>query len=122
MSPARFAACALALPDAVAGGHQGHPDFRVAGRVFATLHPDGATAMVRVPPAVQRRLVGAPGVKPATGAWGRAGCTLLALGEVDEAFARMALLEAWQAAVAAARPGRKGPRGGSGRAAKRPRG
>jgi len=31
------------------------------------------------------------------------------------------LLEAWQAAVAAARPGRKGPRGGSGRGAKQPR-
>ncbi|MFN6192790.1 MAG: hypothetical protein ACK5BN_03090, partial [Planctomycetota bacterium] len=78
-----------------------------AGLVDPPLPPDGATVR------------GTPGPAPANGAWGRAGCTLLALDAVDEAFARMALLEAWQAAVAAARPGGKGSRGGSGRTAKR---
>lgn len=117
MNPARFRAIALALPDVVEGEHQGHADFRVAGRVLATLHPDGAQAMVRVPPAVQRRLCEQPAATPASGAWGRAGCTMLVLADVDDAFVRAALHDAWSAAVAAKRPAARRRRaGGSDRA------
>jgi len=93
---------ALALPDAVAGEHQGHPDFRVAGRVFASLHPDGGQAMVRLSPGAQQQVLRAhPGAFfAANGAWGRAGCTMARLTDLDEAVLRDALTEAWQFATA----------------------
>ena len=55
----------------------GHPDFRVKGRVFATLHPGGQNGMVKLTPERQAELVGdAVAVfEPENGAWGREGCT-----------------------------------------------
>jgi len=47
MSPDQFRRIALTLPDAVEGSHQGHADFRVRKRIFATLgYPDDAWGMV----------------------------------------------------------------------------
>jgi hypothetical protein len=108
VTPVQFRKAALALPDVVEGEHQGHPDFRVGGRVFATLHADGERAMVKLPPGDQASLVAAqPGVfEPANGAWGRAGCTMVVLARVTVAIARDALTLAWQAAVAG-KPGRR---------------
>jgi len=95
---------ALSLPDSEEGSHQGHPDFRRGGRVFATLHPDGATAMVKLPPSVQRELVGAGDVfRPAAGAWGRAGCTLVTLERAPIGAVRDAVQAAWEFAVAIGR-------------------
>ena len=37
----------LEQPQAEESAHMGHPDFRVNGKIFATLTPDGKTAMVR---------------------------------------------------------------------------
>ena len=102
MTPAQFRKAALALPDVVEGEHHDHPDFRAGGRVFASLHPDGARAMVKLPPTEQARLVAAsPDVwAPANGAWGRAGCTMVVLAAVRVAVVRDALTLAWQAATA----------------------
>lgn len=45
MSQSRFRKTALSLPDTVEGAHQGHADFRVGKRIFATLgYPDDAWA------------------------------------------------------------------------------
>ena len=55
-----------------------HPDFRVAGKIFATLgYANTDRAMVKVTPVEQEMLVSAePSVfSPETGAWGRQGCT-----------------------------------------------
>src|SRR5262245_47259746 len=42
MTPADFRRLALGLPEASEVGHMGHPDFRVGGKIFATLgYPDG---------------------------------------------------------------------------------
>lgn len=103
MDAAAFRRLALALPGALEGEHHGHPDFRAHGRVFASLHPDGVRAMVRVPPELQRRLVAAhAGVfVPASGAWGRAGCTMVELAGATSAAVRDALHEAWQFAAGA---------------------
>jgi hypothetical protein len=105
VSPDDFRRLALALPDTVEGAHHDHPDFRAHGRVFASLHPDGEQAMVKVPLPVQARLVqGGGGVwVPANGAWGRAGCTMARLAKVGAGVVREALLEAWQLAAAAPR-------------------
>ncbi|MCB9878788.1 MAG: MmcQ/YjbR family DNA-binding protein [Planctomycetes bacterium] len=100
----QFRAMALAVPGAVEGAHHGHADFRCEGRVFASLHPDGEQAMVKVPPGVQQRLVrqldGA--CSPASGAWGLAGCTMVRLPAVDRDVLHDALGEAWQFAAAGA--------------------
>lgn len=95
--PAHFRDVALSLPDTEEGAHGGHPDFRTAGRVFATLHADDVTAMVRVPPDVQKALIERHGDAfwPATGAWGRAGCTLLDLRRVARDVIEHALHDAW---------------------------
>lgn len=98
VTPDDFRRLALALPETVEGEHHGHPDFRAHGRVFASLHPDGLRAMVKVPPAVQQRLVSrhANVCAPATGDWGRAGCTMVVLALANAAMLRDALQEAWQ--------------------------
>jgi hypothetical protein len=103
MTPAAFRKLALSMPDAVEGSHQGHPDFRAAGRVFATLQPDGRRGMVKGPPADQARLVKShAGVfEPATGAWGRAGCTMVLLADADAKVLKDAMTLAWQAAISA---------------------
>jgi hypothetical protein len=41
----RFRQIALSLPGAIEGSHQGHADFRVGKRIFATLgYPDDSWA------------------------------------------------------------------------------
>jgi len=45
-----FRRVALALTDAVESAHMGHPDFRVNGRIFATLHADMKFGMVALTP------------------------------------------------------------------------
>jgi len=55
-----------------------HPDFRIAGKIFASLGvPDRSWGMVKLTPEQQRAfMVKAPDVfKPCSGAWGRQGYT-----------------------------------------------
>ena len=80
-----FRRIALGLDDAVEGAHMGHPDFRVAGRIFASLHPGMKTGMVTLSPDDQRAFVSehATAFAPESGAWGRQGCTRVHLAAVD---------------------------------------
>jgi hypothetical protein len=51
-----FRRIALGLADAVESAHMGHPDFRVAGRIFATLgYPDRTCGVVMLTPEQQRQ-------------------------------------------------------------------
>ena len=96
---ALFRRLALALPAATEGAHGGHPDFRVANKVFASLGvPDKAWGMVKLTPEQQEMLMDAePGAfKPAAGAWGRRGSTHVRLAAVDAATLRSALTMAWR--------------------------
>lgn len=105
ITAATFRKLALALPDAVEGEHHSHPDFRLNGRVFASLHPDGLRAMVRIAPgADQQRLVAQDPAawSLANGAWGRGGCMMLVLAKADRGAVQQALSEAWQCAPALA--------------------
>lgn len=76
----------------------GHPDFRVEGKVFASLWADGRTAVVRLSPSDQTRLVGAhPAVfAPASGAWGSRGYTTIMLRPARVAVVRPAVVLAWR--------------------------
>jgi hypothetical protein len=91
-------ALALLLPGTVEGAHQGHPDFRVGGRIFATLWTEEERVVVRLPPEVQAAMVEAEpdAFEPVPGAWGERGWTSLDLFAAEEATLRAALLTAWR--------------------------
>jgi hypothetical protein len=99
MTEAEFRKLALALPEAVESAHMGHPDFRVRGKIFATLmYPEDGGGMVKLTPEHQRQLVRAePEVfAPVKGGWGRRGCTQVMLAAATEPSVRQALGAAWR--------------------------
>jgi len=99
MSSSRFRSIALGLPDAVEGAHQGHADFRVGKRIFATLgYPDETWGMVKLTPEQQSVLVESePEIfRPVPGGWGKQGNTNVQLAKSDPTTLRSALTMAWQ--------------------------
>ena len=98
MTAAQFRAMALALPGASEASHHGHPDFRVAGKVFATLDwPARGWGMVRLRPEDQDHFVrAAPATfSPVRGTWGRQGCTSVKLRSARVGVLRPAIEAAW---------------------------
>jgi hypothetical protein len=94
-----FRQIALSLPEALESAHMDHPDFRVRGKIFATLgYPDQEWGMVKLTPEQQTSLVRAePAVfVPAKGAWGRRGSTIVRLDTVDQVALSSALVAAWR--------------------------
>ena len=78
MTADQFRKAVLQIPGSSEAEHGGHPDFRLGGKVFASLGaPDEDWGMVRLTPEEQRSYVEkAPGVfRPCNGAWGRRGYT-----------------------------------------------
>ena len=99
MTAEEFSELALSFPEAIQQSHMGHPDFRVRGRIFATLgHPDGSHAMVKLLPEQQDVLCRSrPEVfTPVPGGWGRRGATYVLLETLDRATALDALEIAWR--------------------------
>ena len=98
-SAADFRRIALAFPGAEEGAHMGHADFRVGGKIFATLgYPDDAWGMAALLPEQQADflLLAPESFKPAAGAWGQAGATLVQLGSVADHLLEAALAAAWR--------------------------
>ena len=98
MTSADFRRMALALPEAVESAHMRHPDFRVRGKIFATLgYPDKGWGMVKLGPAEQKRFIAREpdAFVPAVGAWGRAGATTVRLRSAHKNTVRKALAAAW---------------------------
>jgi hypothetical protein len=93
-----FRRIALALPDVEERSHMGHPDFRVGGKVFATLaYPGPDWGMVRLMSEQQSDFMAlSPAFEPVAGAWGRSGSTLVKLAEVDPELLETALRAAWR--------------------------
>ena len=52
-----FRRLALRFPEATESAHMGHPDFRVRGKIFATLWTDGEWGVVLLKPEEQARLL-----------------------------------------------------------------
>jgi hypothetical protein len=97
MTPDEFRALILAQPGVTEGAHMGHADFRLNNRIFATLGvPSASHAMVNLHPEQQQILLAAePDMfKPANGAWGRKGSTLIQLDRIDSATAESAIRHA----------------------------
>jgi hypothetical protein len=94
-----FRRIALSLDGAEEGSHMGQPDFRVGGRIFATLAsadqgygnlmltPDQQAAFVEELPKV---------FVPIKGGWGRMGMTHIRLAVVTEDVLAGALRTAWK--------------------------
>jgi hypothetical protein len=99
MTQESFRRVALALPETAESAHQHHPDFRVAGKIFATLgYPDNAWGMVKLTPQQQAAFVTEhpEAFVPVKGAWGARGATSIRLSKVKKVELERALLAAWR--------------------------
>jgi hypothetical protein len=103
-----FRRIALGMDNAIESAHMGHPDFRVNGRIFATLHHDDQFGMVGLTPDQQQTFVerDPASFAPENGAWGRGGSTRVRLDSVDEETLGEAMTFAWQNAIAKSASGR----------------
>jgi YjbR len=107
MNASDFRRIALGMPEATEQAHMAHPDFRVRGKIFATLgYPDAAWGMVKLTPEQQRSYVqlDPAGFVPVKGAWGAKGCTNIRL-----SAAREELLQEAMRAASGNVPGANGP-------------
>jgi hypothetical protein len=94
MTADKFRSLALSIAGAVESAHMGHPDFRIAGKIFATLgYPNEECGMVKLTPAQQQEFLQcSPEVfTPCSGAWGRQGATQVSLKPARVALIREAL-------------------------------
>jgi hypothetical protein len=94
MTSDEFRKMALEIPMSVERSHMNHPDFRVTGKIFASLGaPDANWGMVKLTPDQQRAFIEkAPEVfKPCSGAWGRAGATNVYLASAKASLVRAAI-------------------------------
>jgi hypothetical protein len=102
MTPSEFRRLALCFPETEERSHMDHPDFRVAGKIFATLgYPEEGWAMVKITPLEQEMLVKAqPRVfNPCSGVWGKRGATNVRLRSARKRTLRRALEAAWRLAA-----------------------
>ena len=98
MTQEEFRNAALSLPETAESAHMAHPDFRVKGKIFATLgYPDGQWGTLMLTPEQQRVLVAESpdSFRPVAGAWGAKGSTSVRLDKVDEALLARAMAQAW---------------------------
>ena len=99
MTAAEFRRLALSLPGATEGSHMGHPDFRVGGKIFATLgYPDARFAMIMLSPLDQDLVLRSypKAFAAAAGAWGKSGSTSVTLRTASRRAVALALESAWK--------------------------
>src|SRR5580704_10208823 len=98
MNAEDFRRIALSLKGAEEGSHMGSPDFRVGGRIFATLaSQDKGYGNIKLTPEQQADFVDElPEIfVPIKGGWGRIGMTHVVLKKVTEDVLAGALRTAW---------------------------
>jgi YjbR protein len=99
MNAADFRRIALSLEGAEEGSHMGSPDFRVEGRIFATLaaQSQGYGNLMLTPEQQSAFVEERPDLfVPIAGGWGRMGATHIILAKADEDSLRGALFTAWK--------------------------
>ena len=97
-----FRRLALSLPDTAEGSHMGNADFRVGGRIFATLSliREGYGVLLLSPEQQADFVSEEPGIfSPVPGGWGRSGSTRVLLEAVGEPMLESALRTAWHRRV-----------------------
>jgi hypothetical protein len=99
MTAKDFRRIALSFEGAEEGSHMGAVDFRVSGRMFATLASvkEGYGNLMLTPELQAEFIAGRPDLfLPVHGGWGRMGITHVRLAEADEDSLRGALQTAWK--------------------------
>ena len=99
MTPADFRRIALSLEGAEESSHMGSADFRVGGRIFATLasQKQGYGNLMLTPEQQAEFVEEQPEVfLPVAGGWGKSGATHIRLSEANEDVLTGALQAAWQ--------------------------
>ena len=99
MTAARFRQIALSFPEAVEAAHLGHPDFRVGGKIFATLsYPNEEHGVLVLSPEQQEEIISQhPEMfEPVPGGWGRRGSTRVLLAQIAPSILHAAMRKAWQ--------------------------
>ena len=99
MTAADFRRIALALPEAEEGAHFGHADFRVGGKIFATLalESEGYGVLLLTPEQQAGMVEDEPKIfSPVPGGWGRNGSTRVSLAKVKPDVMQGALQLAWE--------------------------
>jgi hypothetical protein len=102
MNASDFRRIALSLSGVAEGSHMGSPDFRVGGRIFATLASQAqGYGNLMITPELQTQFVEeAPDVfVPVAGGWGRNGATHIRLATANEDVLTGALETAWRLRV-----------------------
>src|SRR5580700_9066587 len=103
MTAKDFRRIALSLDGAEEGSHMGAVDFRVGGKIFATLASvkEGYGNLKLTPGQQADFLAERPDLfLPIHGGWGRSGMTHIRLNRADEQSLRGALHAAWKLRVA----------------------
>jgi hypothetical protein len=99
MTADEFRRIALSFPEAVESSHMGHADFRVGGKIFATLgYPNEQFGVAMLTPQDQDLLMRdyPKTFSPAAGAWGAKGSTVILLRGASKRAVRLALEAAWR--------------------------
>jgi hypothetical protein len=98
MTSDEFRELALDLPGAIEQSHMNHPDFRVGGKIFATLGPAEEWGVVLLTPDQQAAFVDAEpeSFQPVPGGWGAKGSTRVILEAAKPESAGRILLAAWR--------------------------
>jgi len=99
MTAKEFRELALSFPEAIESSHMHHPDFRVSGKIFATLgYPNKDSAVVKLTPNEQQEFVRSKSkvFHPVKGGWGRRGHTVIFLPAAKIKLVREALTAAWR--------------------------
>ena len=88
---------ALSFPEAEESSHFDQPDFRVRGKIFATLDADGKRGTLKLAPELQAMVLDARGEAfyPAAGYWGAQGWTNYRPAKVELAELKGLMEEAW---------------------------
>jgi hypothetical protein len=105
MTANQFRTLVLSFPDTEERAHHGHPDFRVQGRIFATIgHPDDTRGMVQLTPEQQAEFMhDHPEVfSPAAGKWGQNGSTIVNLPKGTKMVLLTAVEAAWKNGISKA--------------------
>jgi hypothetical protein len=98
MTARDFRRLALSLPDTAEGSHFNVEDFRVGGKIFATLayQKDGCGVLLLTPEQQAGMITDAPEIfLPVPNKWGQHGATLVRLAKVKPDILEGALRTAW---------------------------
>jgi hypothetical protein len=99
VTAADFRRIALSLPEAVEGSHFDAADFRVGGKIFATLalQSEGYGVLLLTPEQQAGMVEDEPKIfSPVAGGWGSSGSTRVLLAKVPRDILEAALRTAWE--------------------------